>query len=97
MWRLSKHLLGLLEMCGQLTAGRRRFILLTCHTPKFDPARLEQMVADALGDSHTGLLTADRLTIRAATGRRLPGGVSVRWQSTRHEFSCRRHDGSKPP
>ena len=37
VWRLSKHLAGLLAMCGQLTAGRRRFMLLTCHTPGVGP------------------------------------------------------------
>ena len=40
VWRLSQHLPRLLELCGQLTAGRRRFMLLTCHTPDFEPARL---------------------------------------------------------
>ena len=75
VWRLSKHLPRLLELCGQLTAGRRRFMLLTCHTPDFEPARLARMMADALGGD---AIDAQPLTIRAATGRELPSGVAVR-------------------
>jgi len=80
VWRLSKHLPQLLELCGQLTAGRRRFMLLTCHTPGFDPARLEAMMAEALGEMGEATVTALELTIRSAAGRELPSGVVARWQ-----------------
>jgi len=78
VWQLSKHLPRLLRLCAELTAGRRRFLLLTCHTPGFDPARLKTMVAEALGDSDCGLFTAGQLTLRSVAGRELPGGVVVR-------------------
>ncbi len=78
VWRLAEHLSRLLDACAHLTAGRCRFILLTCHTPGFDPPRLEEMMTDALGDG--GKVDARRLTIRAATGRDMPAGVVVRWQ-----------------
>ena len=81
VWRLSKHLPRLLETCGRLTAGRRRFMLLTCHTPGFDPARLKRMMTDALGETDDGTVTAERLTVRSTTGRELPSGVVVRWQA----------------
>jgi 23S rRNA (cytosine1962-C5)-methyltransferase len=80
VWQLSKHLPPLIELCGQLTAGRRQFMLLTCHTPGFDPARLKQMMTDALGETDDGTVTAEQLTIRSVGGRALPGGVAVRWQ-----------------
>lgn len=80
LWRLSKHLPQLLEICGQLTAGRRRFMMLTCHTPGFDPARLSEMMTDALGETDDGTVTARQLTIRSATGRELPSGMIARWQ-----------------
>ena len=82
VWRLSKHLPLLLEMCGRLTAGRRRLILLTCHTPGFDAARLKEIMADALDDSAAGTLSGGELSIAAATGRVLPSGVAVRWESS---------------
>ena len=80
LWRLSNHLPQLLEMCGQLTAGQRRFMLLTCHTPGFNPARLERMMTDALAETDDGTVTARQLTIRSATGRELPSGMIARWQ-----------------
>jgi 23S rRNA (cytosine1962-C5)-methyltransferase len=82
VWRLSNHLPQLLSICGELTAGRRRFMLLTCHTPGFDPARLADIMADTLGDTDQGTLTAQQLTIRSADGRDLPSGVVARWQSS---------------
>jgi 23S rRNA (cytosine1962-C5)-methyltransferase len=78
VWRLSRHLPRLLELCGRLTAGRLRLLLLSCHTPGFEPAQLARMTADALGDLG-GALDARPLVIRAATGRDLPSGAVVRW------------------
>lgn len=79
-WRLAKHLPQLLKLCGQLTAGRRQFILLTCHTPEFGPSRLKAMLAEALENSGGGKVSAASMTTRAATGRQLPSGVVVRWE-----------------
>ncbi len=79
VWRLSKHLPKLLALCSELTSGRRRFALLTCHTPGFGPERLARMLQEALDGM--GTIHASRLTLRAATGRELPcGGVAV-WES----------------
>ena len=79
VWRLSKHLPRLLALCGELTAGRRQFMLLTCHTPGFDPTRLEDMMSAVLGHGDPGVVTARKLSLTAATGRQLPCGVVVRW------------------
>jgi len=78
VWRLSKHLPRLLEICCQLTAGRRQFILLTCHTPEFGPRRLKELLADALGETAIDAVAAMPMMIPAATGRKLPSGVVVR-------------------
>jgi 23S rRNA (cytosine1962-C5)-methyltransferase len=80
VWRLSKHLPRLMQLCGRLTAGRRRFMLLTCHTRGFDPAGLAQMMTEALGETGHGTVTARQLTIYSAAGRELPSGTAVRWQ-----------------
>jgi len=76
VWRLGKHLPKLLAMCGKLTAGHRRFLLLTCHTPQFGPDRLQQLAADTLPG---GRVTARPLTLRTGGKRHLPSGVAVRW------------------
>ncbi len=82
VWQLSKHLPELLETCAQLTAGRRRFILLTCHTPGFDAPRLSEILAHALDDSSTANVSAQALSLQSATNRVLPSGIAVRWQSS---------------
>jgi len=79
VWRLSKHLPRLLDLCGQLTAGQCRFVLLTCHTPGYDPARLADMLKETFPDTQTGTIEAKTLTVRSAAGRELPSGVVVRW------------------
>ncbi len=78
VWRLSKHLPHLLRMLAELTAGRRRFLLLTCHTPEFGPVRLKRLVSDTLGNRP---VIAEHLTLRAIDGRELPSGVVVRWEA----------------
>jgi len=82
VWRLSKQLPRLLRLCGELTAADRRFMLLTCHTPGFDPARLKVMMTDGLGESDESMVASGKLSIRAATGKELPGGIVARWQQT---------------
>lgn len=76
VWRLGKHLPKLLAMCYQLMAGRGRFLLLTCHTPKFGPDRLRQLAADTLPG---GRVAARPLTLQTGGERHLPSGVAVRW------------------
>jgi 23S rRNA (cytosine1962-C5)-methyltransferase len=89
VWRLSKHLPRLLTICGQLTAGRRCFLLLTCHTPGFDAARLIAMLSESLGDRQRGAavdagrVVAEPLNILSVAGRPLPSGITVRWQANR--------------
>ncbi len=83
VWQLEKDLPELLDLCGQLTAARRRFILLTCHTPEFGPERLASLLDEALDRSQPGIIVAEELALRAATGRVLPSGVSVRWMARR--------------
>jgi 23S rRNA (cytosine1962-C5)-methyltransferase len=80
VWRLSKHLPRLLALCRDLTAGRRQFVLLTCHTPGFEPARLQDMISNTLGGDARGHATARQLTLHSAAGRELPSGVVARWE-----------------
>ncbi len=79
VWRLSKHLPGLLEQCARLTAGRRAFILLSCHTPDFGPRRLARLVDRTMGLGEPDRLEAGRMVLRTPEGRELPSGVVVRW------------------
>jgi 23S rRNA (cytosine1962-C5)-methyltransferase len=80
VWRLSKHLPKLLQGCAALTAARRRFILLTCHTSEFDAPRLESALAETVGPSDDGRIGSKPLAVRSPTGRELPSGVAVWWE-----------------
>jgi 23S rRNA (cytosine1962-C5)-methyltransferase len=77
VWRLSKHLPRLLSLCGQLTAGRPAFMLLTCHTPGYEAAALRTMVAEVLGDERT--VAAGPMWLRSDAGRELPSGTVARY------------------
>ena len=79
-WRLDQHLPELLELCGHLTARRRRFLLLTCHTPEYPAKRLQSLCADAFGTA-AGRLTAGPMVLTTAGGQQLPSGVAVRWEA----------------
>jgi 23S rRNA (cytosine1962-C5)-methyltransferase len=76
VWRLSKHLPRLLDLCAELTERRPRFVLLTCHTPGYDAESLRQMLIEAFGNAERTV--AGPLTIRSADGRLLPSGVVAR-------------------
>ena len=81
VWRLSKHLPRLLALCGELTAGRPKFMLLTCHTPGYEAETLSEMVKEAVS-FRFGWPDGSRPACRsdAADGRKLPSGVVVRWK-----------------
>jgi 23S rRNA (cytosine1962-C5)-methyltransferase len=79
VWRLSKHLPRLLKLCGELTAGRRKFMLLTCHTPGFGPDELGEMLAEALDGN--GQIESRELALKTPDGRRLHSGVAMRWSN----------------
>jgi 23S rRNA (cytosine1962-C5)-methyltransferase len=81
VWKLSDHLMPLLEKCGQLTRSRRALFLLTCHTPGFGPAELEASLADTVFGHCQAGVRAGRLQLATVSGRRLPSGVYARWPS----------------
>jgi 23S rRNA (cytosine1962-C5)-methyltransferase len=87
-WKLDDDLPALLAACAELTTGRQRFILLTCHTSSVTAAIAREFLGDALRNAlrqyRSGAFGADRVTagelsIERATGHRLPSGVFARW------------------
>ena len=68
-------------MCGELTAGRPQFMLLTCHTPGYDAEQLSEMMNEQCFSAAPWVGWKRKpLSIRAADGRELPSGVVVRWK-----------------
>jgi 23S rRNA (cytosine1962-C5)-methyltransferase len=78
VWRLAKHLPRLLDLCAELTGGRPRFMLLTCHTPGYDAESLRSMLQERFqGESH-GRIDAGLITLCTTDGRTLPSGTVLR-------------------
>ena len=78
-WKINEHLLPLLNLCGELTADNRAFILLTCHSPGIGPAELSAYLADGIFGSCGEPPAAGDLFLEDSEGRRLPSGVFARW------------------
>ncbi|MCG8585599.1 MAG: class I SAM-dependent methyltransferase [Pirellulales bacterium] len=81
VWRLTRHLPRLLELCGKLTAESRALLLLTCHTPGVGAAELEAYLADAIFGHCGAGVRARALEVTSADGRQLPSGIVARWPS----------------
>ena len=81
-WRLAEHLPTLLQRCGELTAGRLAFVLLTCHTPGFGPEVLVDHLARASFCGPRSAIDAGPLQLITADGRTLPSGHFARWSRT---------------
>jgi len=82
VWRLSKHLPRLLELCAQLTAENRRLIVLTCHTPGYGADRLAEMLSAAMAEGPSGKVESESLALAAADGRTLPCGAMAVWRTS---------------
>ena len=77
-WKFAEHLSELVDDCLALTEGRRRFVLLTCHTPGIEPGEIKSLLAP-LTDPSAGRLTVAPLELISAAGDRLHCGVEARW------------------
>jgi 23S rRNA (cytosine1962-C5)-methyltransferase len=78
-WKLQNDLPELLQLCGELTADRRAFVLLTCHTPGYESERLRSLLAETLGVSDDARIEAAPLSLKDPRGRELLGGYTASW------------------
>ena len=78
-WVIKRDLLPLLQLCGELTERRPKFVLLSCHSPGIGPAELSAYFSEGIfGACGQPPKTGD-LFLEAADGRRLRSGVFARW------------------
>ena len=78
-WKIEPHLPDLLRDCRELTKNRLSMFLLSCHSPRWDAARLRAVLAEQLFGTKPPELMIGSLSLEAADGRRLPCGVAARW------------------
>jgi 23S rRNA (cytosine1962-C5)-methyltransferase len=79
VWKIQRDLMPLLRSIAKLTEGRRKFILLTCHSPSFGPAELQACLADAIFGSCQAGAGGAQMQITGQDGRPLPAGAMARW------------------
>ena len=78
-WQLAEDLPRLLALCAELTTPRPQFVVLTCHTPGYSPARLRELLASGFGLASPERVEAAPLVLTASTGQTLLSGVVARW------------------
>ncbi len=78
-WSIKRDLLPLLDLCGQLTAEHRQFILCTCHTPGISAADLSAYLSDGIFGHCGQPPKVGTLYLKTADGRKLPSGEFARW------------------
>lgn len=78
-WLINRDLLPLLELCGELTERRPKFVLATCHSPGIGPAELSAYVSDGFFGSCGQPPRCGELFLETRDGRRLASGVFARW------------------
>jgi 23S rRNA (cytosine1962-C5)-methyltransferase len=79
-WRLAHDLDDLLTACAVLLDPSAPFMVLTAHTPGFDPLHLAELLAASLGVPERNI-DASPLELRAPTGARLALGAAARWSA----------------
>jgi 23S rRNA (cytosine1962-C5)-methyltransferase len=78
-WSIKRDLLPLLELCRELTTGRLKFALLTCHTPGIGPAELSAYMSEGLFGHCGQPPKVGTLFLETADGRKLDSGTFARW------------------
>jgi 23S rRNA (cytosine1962-C5)-methyltransferase len=76
-WRLEERLAPLLAACATVTSRDPTFVVLSAHTPGFDPDRLAGELASAFG-RRASEVEAGELSLRARSGAHLHLGAFAR-------------------
>jgi 23S rRNA (cytosine1962-C5)-methyltransferase len=93
-WKLSEQLGEILELCLDLTAHDRRFLLLTCHSGELVVAErlLKAAITSAPAIRDYGRIEGSDLYLASTAGRRMHCGAAVRWCATSDD-----RGSSEPP
>jgi 23S rRNA (cytosine1962-C5)-methyltransferase len=75
-WQIDARLVELLALCAELTRGRPRFALLTCHSPGWGAAELRASLARVLASD--ALMECGQMRLTSADGRELDCGAFAR-------------------
>ncbi|MDE0205899.1 MAG: class I SAM-dependent methyltransferase, partial [Candidatus Tectomicrobia bacterium] len=79
VWKLTRDLNPLLELCRQILSASPFAVVLSTHTPGITPLVLENMLADTLALDRRDLRSMEMLITQAGGSGGLPSGAVVRW------------------
>lgn len=80
-WQIDKDLPSLLEACSRLIDEHCRFVVLTVHATGYNPQKLLKMAKAGLPHLDQNRYLCGHMELRSSTGRTLPAGVALLWQS----------------
>jgi 23S rRNA (cytosine1962-C5)-methyltransferase len=78
-WSIKRDFLPLLNLCRELTAGRLKFALCTCHTPGIGPAELSAYLSEGLFGHCGQPPQTGTLYLATSDSRKLESGTFARW------------------
>ncbi|MDZ4659355.1 MAG: class I SAM-dependent methyltransferase [Bythopirellula sp.] len=78
-WSIKRDLLPLLSLCRELTVGRLKFALCTCHTPGIDAPELSAYLSEGIFGHCGQPPRTGTLFLETVDGRKLPSGIFARW------------------
>ena len=81
VWKLTRDLPPLLDLCRQVLSHSPVAVVLSTHTPGITPFVLENMLADVVGLDRNQLCSMEMLISQWGSPRGLPSGALVRWRS----------------
>jgi len=81
VWKLTRDLPPLLDLCRQVLSGAPVAVVLSTHTPGITPLVLDNMLADIAGLDRSRLWSTEMLIPQCGSPRGLPSGALVRWRS----------------
>jgi 23S rRNA (cytosine1962-C5)-methyltransferase len=78
-WEIARHLTSLLQTCRELTRGGLEFLLLTCHTSGWEPAKLQAALCEAGFDVSPSRCEVSPMHLTTASARVLPMGICLKY------------------
>ena len=79
VWKLTRDLRPLLELCRQVLSETPFAVVLSTHTPGITPLVLKNMLADAMALDRERMHSMEMLIPQAGYPAGLPSGAVVRW------------------
>ena len=79
VWKLTRDLNPLLELCRQVLSESPFAVVLSTHTPGITPLVLENMLADAMALDRRHVRSMEMLIPQAGGSGGLPSGALARW------------------